>query len=82
MDTNESGKRLKELRDEAGLTQQKLASLSGVHEVNICKMETGKMPISGRSLLRLCRTLGKTLNRHIDPFDLSDETAEKIYQKN
>jgi transcriptional regulator with XRE-family HTH domain len=67
MNTKTPGMRLRELREQAGLTQLKLADLSGVHEVNICKMEAGKLPISGKSLLRLARTL-KT-----DPYYLADE---------
>jgi transcriptional regulator with XRE-family HTH domain len=76
MNTNESGARLRELRTQAGLTQQKLAKLSGVHEVNICKMEAGKLPIGGKSLLRLARTL------EANPFYLAGESSEKISQKN
>ncbi len=76
MDTKLSGMRLKELRDKAGLTQIKLAELSGVHEVNICKMEAGVLPIGGKSLLRLARVL------KADPFYLASEATEKIYQKN
>ena len=71
-----SGIRLRELREQAGLTQVKLSELSGVHVVNICKMEKGNLPIVGRSLLRLARAL------QANPFYLAGDAPEKIYQKN
>lgn len=67
METKTPGKKLRELREQAGLTQIRLSELASVHVVNISKMESDKLPISGGSLLRLARVL------NADPYYLSDD---------
>lgn len=52
--------RLKEWRERRGLSQRKLAELSGVHYVSIAKIETGKLDPRVSTLLRLCDVLKVT----------------------
>lgn len=51
------GDRIKTLRETAGLTQQDLADLSGIHRVNLSKLENGKLDIGVSSLRRLADAL-------------------------
>lgn len=73
MKTEKSGQRLQALREEAGLTQRELSRRSGVHNVNISKMESGKIPVSGKSLLRIARVL------KANPYYLSGEDTENFF---
>ena len=52
--------RLKEWRERRGLSQRKLAELSGVHYVSIAKIEMGKLDPRVSTLLRLCKVLRAT----------------------
>ena len=52
--------RLKEWRKRRGLSQRKLAELSGVHYVSIAKIEMGKLDPRVSTLLRLCEVLRVT----------------------
>jgi len=52
------GKRLKELRKKAGLSQQKLAELVGMESLNnISKLETGEQLPKKENLEKLCSVL-------------------------
>lgn len=55
------GQRLKELRDEKGLTQEDLAEIVGVHQTYIGKIETGKANVSLLLMYKLTRALNITL---------------------
>ncbi len=51
------GSQLRELRMEAGLTQEALAARAGLHPTFISRLEGGKVNISLKALLRICRAL-------------------------
>ena len=52
---------LTEARKEAGMTQQQLAEKSGVHQVNISRIENGTGNPSVETLQKLAKGLGKRL---------------------
>lgn len=64
------GDRLKESRKQAGLTQEELATLVGVHPLTISHFETGRVVPSLDTLKRLAAALG------VQPGVLLDEPAE------
>lgn len=56
-------RRLKQLRDEAGLTQQALATAAGLSMSGVMQMEQGKRPDPRLSTVRaLAKALGTDLN--------------------
>lgn len=55
--------RLREWREKRGLSLRKLGDLSGVHYVSLVKMEAGRLDPQLSTLLKLCRSLGITLNQ-------------------
>ena len=60
--TTKFGKRLKELRKKAGLSQQQLAELVGMESLNnISKLENGNANPSISTLQKLAKGLGKKL---------------------
>lgn len=58
--------RLKEWREKRGLSVRKLGALSGVHYVSIVNMEAGRLDPQLSTLLKLCRSLGITLNQLVE----------------
>ena len=58
------GARLRELRGEAGLTQEELAAAAGLHWTYIGQVERGERNPTYRSLVKLARGLRR------DPSDL------------
>ena len=52
---------LTEARKEAGMTQQQLAEKSGVHQVNISRIEYGTGNPSVETLQKLAKGMGKKL---------------------
>ena len=52
---------LTEARKEAGMTQQQLAEKSGVHQVNISRIEKGTGNPSVETLQKLAKGMGKKL---------------------
>jgi len=52
------GARLKELREQAGLTQQELAAAAGMHRFGIAKLEQGLREPSWATVRALCMALG------------------------
>jgi transcriptional regulator with XRE-family HTH domain len=52
------GGRLRELREAAGLTQQALADLAGMHRQGVNKLEMGEREPTWASVKALCRALG------------------------
>jgi transcriptional regulator with XRE-family HTH domain len=77
-----SGKRLREWRERAGLTQQALADTCGLSRSQISRWETEESKPQPGSLEPLVRGLAEALGRPVDgedPFrldDLLDEKAE------
>lgn len=55
--------RLKEWREERGLSVRKLGELSGVHYVSIVKMEMGRLDPRLSTLMRLCQALRISLSQ-------------------
>jgi len=49
--------RLKELREERGLSLRKLAELSGIHFVTLARLENGLIDPRLSTLLKLCKAL-------------------------
>jgi transcriptional regulator with XRE-family HTH domain len=56
------GKRVKQLRAEHGLTQERLADASGLHVTYIAGIESGRRNPSLKSLESLARGLGITVS--------------------
>jgi transcriptional regulator with XRE-family HTH domain len=50
------------LRKSKGISQERLAELSGVSRVTIARIETGKISPNVLTLEKLCCALGVTLN--------------------
>jgi transcriptional regulator with XRE-family HTH domain len=57
MTDNESAKRIKELRIRKGLSQEKLAELSGLSIRTIQRIENAETEARGDSLIRLSKSL-------------------------
>lgn len=55
------GARLKELREAAGMSQQRLARASGVSQSHISEIEAGRSEVTVTTLKMLCSGLGITL---------------------
>ena len=55
--------RLREWREKRGLSLRKLGELSGVHYVSLIKLEAGRLDPQLSTLLKLCQSLGITLNQ-------------------
>jgi transcriptional regulator with XRE-family HTH domain len=58
--------RLRALREEQGLSLRKLAERSGVHYMNLFKIENGDVDAQLSTLLKLCKALGVTLDGLVD----------------
>lgn len=65
------GKRLREVREEAGISQEKLAELAGLHRTYVSSVERGKRNISIENIERLALALGVTMR------DLMPETVAR-----
>ena len=72
--------KLRDLREEAGVTQAELADAVDVRQPTISALETGTSKRIEFDLLdRLCAVLGRQLSRTIEPGDLlkREPTASK-----
>lgn len=63
------GKRLRDLRKEARLTQQELADESGLHITFIARLETGNRNPTLKSCAALARALGVSLSELMERID-------------
>jgi transcriptional regulator with XRE-family HTH domain len=54
---------LNKWREKRGLSLRKLGAVSGVHYVSLVKLEAGRLDPQLSTLLKLCRSLGITLNQ-------------------
>jgi DNA-binding XRE family transcriptional regulator len=52
------GERLKELRAEAGMTQEQLAKKAKIARVTLARLETGVFGPSWETAIMLCKALG------------------------
>ena len=57
----ELGSRLRDLREERGLSQKKLYILTGISQSTICYYEKGEMPVTVTNLKKICEALGTDL---------------------
>lgn len=72
------GKRIAELRDKAGYTQNGLAERAGVSQSHLRKVELGISGITVDHLEMICDTLGVTLKEFFDEGDESDEFSMAV----
>lgn len=56
------GQRIKQLREEAGLTQDQLAEKTGLQKPNISRIESGKYSTGQDILSKIAHALGKNLD--------------------
>jgi transcriptional regulator with XRE-family HTH domain len=59
------GQAVRKLRENKGLSQEKLAELSGVHRTYVGDVERGTRNIALVNMTRIARALGTTLSRVI-----------------
>lgn len=57
------GIRVRQLREESGLSQEKLAELASIHRTYISSIERGQQNISLTILIRLADALGVSLEK-------------------
>lgn len=74
------GKRLKELREAAGLTQQELADRAGMHKFGVAKVEQGHRGVSWEKALDLARALGVSILLFV-PDTEADKPAAKTTKR-
>lgn len=55
------GQRLREIREEAGVSQEKLAEQAGVHRTYVSSVERGKRNVSLVNIERFAAALGVTM---------------------
>jgi transcriptional regulator with XRE-family HTH domain len=62
------GQKLRQVREQAGISQEKLAQLAGLHRTYVSSVERGKRNISLENIDRLARALGLPMARLVsDP---------------
>lgn len=66
------GRRLRNARERAGLTQEETARLAGLDRAYLSQIETGRRRLSLYLAYRLSQTLGVTLDRLIESAGESD----------
>lgn len=69
------GKRLREVREEAGISQERLAELATLHRTYVSSVERGKRNISIENIERLATALGISMR------DLMPEDAKPPKKK-
>ena len=72
------GKRIMELRNKAGYTQNSLAEMSGVSQSHLRRVELGQSRITVDHLQMICDTLGVPLKEFFDEGEESDEFSMVI----
>ena len=60
------GKRIKELREQAGLSQTRLAQIAGVTPQAISMIESGERNIVTKTANKIAGALGVTLNKLLE----------------
>ena len=69
----EVGERIRELRERAGFTQNKLAEWAGVSQTHLRRVELGQQDITVGHLQLICDALGISLK---DFFNFGEETED------
>lgn len=72
------GKRISELREKAGYTQNRLADLSGVSQSHLRRVELGQSRITVDHLEMICDALGMSLKDFFDEGDENDEFSMAV----
>jgi transcriptional regulator with XRE-family HTH domain len=70
----EFGRRVRALRDQAGLTQAQLSEASGVHRVTIARVEAGSRELGLTSIAALARALRLTTSQLLDGVVMPEPT--------
>lgn len=65
------GERLRSLREDRELTQERLAARAGVHRTFVGKVERGESATTVDSVAIFCSALGVTLAEFFEPFEES-----------
>ena len=71
------GKRIKELREKRGLTQQELSELAGIDQRNLSKIECGVNFVSSETLEKLSSALNVPIKDLFDFDHLNEDTLKK-----
>ena len=66
------GKRLREIREKVGVSQEKLAEMAGLHRTYVSSGERGKRNISLINIHALARTLGVSLSQLFEGIEYSE----------
>ncbi len=74
----DTGKRIKELRERAGFTQNKLAEWSGVSQTHLRRVELGQQDITIGQLELVCDGLGVSLAEFFD-VDLEQDNLSDLF---
>ncbi len=72
------GKRIKGLREKAGLTQNGLALKAGMSQTHLRRVELGQAGITVDHLEIICDALGITLKEFFDVENSNDEFADSV----
>lgn len=72
------GDRIKELRERAGFTQNRLAEWAGVSQTHLRRVELGQQDITVGQLQLVCDGLGVTLAEFFDVSEKSENLADTI----
>ncbi len=62
------GRRVRELRDRHGLTQERLALEASLHPVFVSRVERGVTGVTVDTVAALCGVMGVTLAEFFEPF--------------
>ena len=62
------GRRVRELRDRHGLTQERLAHEASLHPVFVSRVERGVTGVTVDTVAALCGVMGMTLAEFFEPF--------------
>ncbi len=76
----ELGERIKQSRQKARLSQEKVAELIGVSRQAVTKWESGQSTPTTENLFRLAEILGTTVDSLIAPEDKTASIAEQVYR--
>ena len=77
-DTVEFGKRLRELREESGMTQEELAQKVNVEKQHINRMENGKRACSIDVLIQISEVLNSSIDYLLKGNKMGNERNRQI----
>lgn len=73
-----TGKRIKELREKAGFTQNRLAEWAGVSQTHLRRVELGQQDITVGQLELVCDGLGVTLAEFFDVGEEKENVSDLL----